>query len=223
VIPVKICGVTTVEDALLAAELGASAIGLVFWPGSPRFVEIAQAKAIVAVLPPFVAAVGVFVNQPEHAAHVARDIGLSAVQFHGDEPPDSYRDFPARVIKAIPVRDDTAADAAAAVPASATVLLDAHDPIRRGGTGQPIDWVVAARIARLRRVILSGGLRAANVAEAVAAVAPYAIDVSSGVEGVFGRKDPAKLRALFGALRAADRLELADQAKRRDTAAYNAE
>jgi phosphoribosylanthranilate isomerase len=203
VIPVKICGITTIEDALLAAELGASAIGLVFWPGSPRFVEVRQAKEIVAALPPLVSAVGVFVNQAEHAADVAREVGLGAVQFHGDEPPESYRVFPTRVIKSVAVRDDAAATEAAAVPAVATVLLDAHDPVKRGGTGRSIDWSIAARIARARKVILSGGLTAANAVEAVAAVAPYAIDVSSGVERAAGRKDPEKLRALFTALRTA--------------------
>jgi len=203
VIHVKICGVTTVEDALLAAELGASAIGLVFWPGSPRFVEVGQAKAIVAALPPLVSAVGVFVDQAGDAAQVAREVGLGAVQFHGDEPPETYLGFPTRVIKSIAVRDDSAEAAAAAVPAAATVLLDAHDPVRRGGTGKPIDWSIAAKIARQRPVILSGGLTAANAAEAVAAVAPYAVDVSSGVERMPGRKDPEKLRALFASLRAA--------------------
>lgn len=200
---VKICGVTNTEDALLAAALGASAIGLVFWPGSPRFVEVAQAKAIVAALPPLVAAVGVFVDQPDHARHVAREIGLSAVQFHGDEVPGSYREFPVRVIKAVTIRDAAAREAAAAVPAGATVLLDAHDRVKRGGTGRTVDWSIAAMIARERPVILSGGLTADNVAEAVRTVAPYAIDVSSGVELALGRKDPAKLRALFAALEAA--------------------
>ncbi len=199
-IRVKICGVTTVEDARLAADLGASAIGLVFWPGSPRFVQIEQAKAIVAALPPFVAAIGVFVDQPEHAALVARQVGLGAVQFHGDEAPERYAGFPVRVIKAVAVRDAAAAAAADAVLPEATVLLDAHDPIRRGGTGRSIDWTIAAGIARRRSIILSGGLTPANVEEAVAAVAPYAIDVSSGVEASAGRKDPAKLRALFAAL-----------------------
>src|SRR5262249_21222516 len=151
-IRVKICGVTTVEDARLAAELGASAIGMIFWPESPRFVETRQAKAIVAALPPFVAAVGVFVNQPGEAASVARGVGLGAVQLHGDEPPESYRGFPLRVIKSVAVKDASADDAAGAVPAAATVLLDAHDPIRRGGTGIPIDWAIAARIARRRPV-----------------------------------------------------------------------
>jgi phosphoribosylanthranilate isomerase len=197
---VKICGVTAPGDAVLAAQLGASAIGLVFWPGSPRCVDAAQARAIVAALPPFVSAVGVFVNQVAEAAQIARDVGLSAVQFHGDEPSAAYRDFPIRVIKAVTVLDASAREAAAVVPASATVLLDAHDRVKRGGTGRQIDWSIASMIARERPVILSGGLSADNVAAAIAAVQPYAIDVSSGVESAPGRKDPAKLRALFAAL-----------------------
>jgi len=197
---VKICGVTTVEDAALAADLGASAIGLVFWPHSPRFVDVEQAKRIVAALPPFVGAVGVFVNQADTALGTARDVGLNAVQFHGDEPPESYRTLPVRVIKAIGVTDDGARDRAAAVPARAMVLLDAHDPVKRGGTGREIDWTIAARIARARPVILSGGLSAENVGRAIEVVRPYAIDVSSGVESAPGRKDPHKLRALFDAL-----------------------
>ena len=200
-IRVKICGITTVEDARLAAELGAAAIGLVFWPGSPRVVELKRAKAIVAALPPFTSAVGVFVDQPQEAERIAREIGLTAVQFHGDEPPGTYRTFPLRVIKAVTVRDASALEEAATVPASATVLLDAHDRVKRGGTGRVVDWSIAAMIARQRPAILSGGLTAANVAEAVAAVLPYAIDVSSGVESAPGRKDPAKLREFFSALR----------------------
>ena len=188
---VKICGVTRPEDARLAAELGASAIGIVLWPGSPRYVESAKAREIVASLPAFVSAVGVFVNQHEVAERVAREIGLMVVQFHGDEAPGSYRTFPFRVIKAVTVRDASAREEAAAVPASATVLLDAHDRVKRGGTGRQIDWSIAAMIARERPVILSGGLNAENAAEAVETVAPYAIDVSSGVERVVGRKDPA--------------------------------
>jgi phosphoribosylanthranilate isomerase len=197
---VKICGMTRVEDARLAVELGASAIGLVFWPGSPRLVTRAQAKAIVAALPPFVSVVGVFVDQPEEALRVAHDVGLSAVQFHGDEAPGSYRAFPLRVIKAVTVQDASAREEAGAVPPNATVLLDAHDRVKRGGTGRVVDWSIAAMIARERPVVLSGGLTAGNVAEALAAVRPYAIDVSSGVESAPGRKDPAKLRALFAAL-----------------------
>ena len=198
---VKICGVTTVADAVLAAELGASAIGLIFWPGSPRAIDRARAKTIVASLPPFVGAVGVFVNQTSEAAELAHDVGLTAVQFHGDESVESYRSFPMRVIKSVAVRDRTACGTAAAVPANATVLLDAHDPVARGGTGRPIDWTIAEAIARTRPVILSGGLDASNAAAAVTAVRPYALDVSSGVESAPGRKDPAKLRDLFAVLR----------------------
>lgn len=197
---IKICGITTREDALIAAELGASAIGILFWPASPRFVEHERARAIVRALPPFVGAVGVFVNQVQEAAELAPDLGLTAVQFHGDEAPDSYRGFPVPVIKAVAVRDESSREDAAAVPADVTVLLDAADPEKRGGTGRVVDWAIAAAIARSRRTILSGGLSPANVAAAIAAVAPYAIDVSSGVESAPGRKDHAKLRELFAAL-----------------------
>lgn len=201
ILRVKVCGITTPEDAVLAAELGASAVGLIFWPQSPRAVDLARAKAIVAALPPLVSAVGVFVNQQADALRIAEEAGLAAVQFHGDEPADSYRGFPVRVIKAVAVRDDSAIAAATAVPAAAHVLLDAHDPVRRGGTGRTIDWSIATAIARRRPVILSGGLNAGNVAQAIATVRPYAIDVSSGVESAPGRKDPGKLRALFDILR----------------------
>ena len=200
-IRVKICGITAPGDAELAAELGASAIGLVFWPGSPRAVDVGRAKEIVAGLPPFVTAVGVFVNQQTEAIRIAAEVGLSAVQFHGDETPASYRDLPVRVIKAIGVPDASAVPVAAAVPARAHVLLDAHDPIRRGGTGRTIDWSIAAAIAARRPVILSGGLNADNVRLAIEAVHPYAIDVSSGVEASPGRKDPAKLQHFFDILR----------------------
>ncbi len=199
-IRVKICGVTRVEDAVLAAELGASAIGMVFWPGSPRCIDPARAKAIVKALPPFVAAVGVFVNQTGEASAIASDVGLSAVQLHGDEEPDTYRACSHHVIKAIAVRDGSAAEAAAAVPHTADVLLDAHDAVKRGGTGHTIDWSLAATIARQRAIILSGGLNALNVADAIGAVRPAAIDVSSGVESAPGTKDHAKLRALFDIL-----------------------
>lgn len=197
---VKICGVTDPDDALAAVDAGASAIGMLFWPESPRFVDRARAREIVKVLPPFVSAVGVFVNQVQEAADVAPEVGLSAVQFHGDEVPESYRGFPVPVIKAVAVRDQSSVAEAVALPEDVTVLLDADDRARRGGTGRVIDWPVAAAIARRRRTILSGGLSPLNVADAVAAVAPYAIDVSSGVESSPGRKDRAKLRALFAAL-----------------------
>jgi phosphoribosylanthranilate isomerase len=202
---VKICGITEPDAAAMAADLGATAIGLVFWPASPRFVDRTRARRILAALPPLVRAVGVFVDQVPEARSIAEDLGLSAVQFHGDEAPADYEGFPYPVIKAVAVRDAASKAAAAAVPARTTVLLDAHDPVKRGGTGVPIDWSVAAAIARDRRVILSGGLNADNVAAAIAAVRPYGIDVSSGVESAPGKKDRDKMRALFTAIDAAAR------------------
>lgn len=203
-IKVKICGITRVEDAESAAALGADAVGFVFWPPSPRFVEAERARAIACGLPPMVTAVGVFANQPpEEVARVAAAVGLGAVQLHGDERVEDYAGLACRVIKAVPVGLDRAPDEALALPGHVTVLLDAHDPVRLGGTGTTIDWTIAARVARARRVILSGGLRPENVGDAVATVRPYGIDVSSGVETAPGRKDVEKMRALFDAIRQA--------------------
>ena len=201
-IAAKICGVTAPEDAQLAVELGARAIGMVFWPGSPRAVRIDRAREIAGALPPFVTLVGVFVDQPvDEVSTVATTVGLDAIQLHGNETVEAYADTGRRTIKSVPVHDGATTAAADAVPADTTVLLDAHDPIKRGGTGRPIDWTIAAAIARRRPIILSGGLTPDNVAAAVGAVAPYAVDVSSGVESAPGRKDPAKLRRFFDALR----------------------
>jgi phosphoribosylanthranilate isomerase len=205
---VKICGIRTVDDARLAVELGAVALGFIFWPSSPRYIEPAEAGAIVAALPPFVTTVGVFVNQPvEIVSHVADQVNVGAIQLHGDEAVEDYADDAAgvsrgrRIIKAVAVANGRdCVPVVKAVPAAATVLLDAHDPEKRGGTGQTIDWTQAASAARVRPIILSGGLNADNVREAVAAVRPYAVDVSSGVESSPGVKDPDKLRALFAAL-----------------------
>lgn len=197
---VKICGITSAYDAALAVSAGASAIGLVFWPSSPRAVDVTRARAIVAAVPAPVSVVGVFVNQVEEAKRVCAELGLSAAQFHGDETADDCRSMDVRVIKSIAVRDQSAVEAAVALPDSVTVLLDAYDPIRRGGTGKPIDRSVAREIARRRFTILSGGLTAETVNEAIAAIRPWAIDVSSGVEQAPGKKDPAKILALFAAI-----------------------
>lgn len=197
---VKICGITTVSDGLLAAEMGASSIGMVFWPSSPRFVDPVRARAIVKALPAHVNTVAVFVNQMDDALAIAQDVGVGAVQLHGDERPGEYAGFSLPVIKSVAVRGRETLVEAAAIPADVMVLLDAHDPVRRGGTGTVIDWSIAAEIAGTRPVILSGGLTASNVADAVRAVRPQGIDVSSGVECQPGCKDPGKLRALFAAL-----------------------
>lgn len=203
-IKVKICGITRAEDAEVAAALGADAIGFVFWPRSPRFVDAGLARAIARALPPMVTAVGVFADQSaDEVGAVAAAVGLGAVQLHGRERVEDFAGLSCRVIKALPVEPGRRPDEALSLPGHVTALLDAHDPVRLGGTGRTIDWTVAARVARARRVILSGGLRPENVRDAVAAVAPYAIDVSSGVEAAPGRKDPERMRALFDAIRQA--------------------
>ena len=199
---VKICGITQPADAVQAVSAGASAIGLVFWPSSPRAVDAVRAREIIAAVPAPVSVIGVFVNQVDEAKRVSTELGLSAVQFHGDETADDCHRMDVRVIKAVAVRDRSAIDSALALPDTVTVLLDAHDPIKRGGTGKPVDWSLAREVARRRFTILSGGLTPDNVSEAVAAVRPWAIDVSSGVESAPGRKDHTKLRDLFSALNA---------------------
>jgi phosphoribosylanthranilate isomerase len=198
---VKICGVTRLEDAVLAAELGASAIGFVFWPHSLRCIDPFRARRIAAALPPFVTPVGVFVDQPiEYVQAVANLVPLGAVQLHGDEPLAHFAALRRRIIKALPVGPDFAPATVAALPPAVTALLDARDPVARGGTGRAIDWELAAAAARLRPLILAGGLDAQNVAAAIGRVRPYGIDVSSGVEVEPGVKDAARLRALFAAL-----------------------
>jgi phosphoribosylanthranilate isomerase len=176
----------------------------VFWPESPRYVDPFRARAIAARLPPFVTTVGVFVNQAaDYVMGVASLVRLGAAQLHGDETPDAAAALPLPVIKAIRLGD---ADIAA-WPARTTLLLDAQDPVRRGGTGQTIDWSAAAVVARERRVLLAGGLTPDNVTEAVVRVRPFGIDVSSGVERAPGIKDPHRIRALFASLAAVGSME----------------
>jgi phosphoribosylanthranilate isomerase len=192
---VKVCGVTRLDDALAAADAGASAVGFVFWPNSPRFIDPYRARAIAAKLPPFVTAVGLFVNQPAgYVNGVASLVRLGAVQLHGDETPEFAESIAAPVIKALPV------ERAGGWPEATTLLLDAHDPVKRGGTGRVIDWSAAAAVAAGRRVLLAGGLTPENIADAIARVRPFGIDVSSGVERAPGIKDHARIRALFEAI-----------------------
>ena len=204
-VPVKICGITRPGDAELAAGLGAAWVGFIFWPRSPRFVEPETAAAILAGLPPHVGGVGVFVDQAVDEVNAVADaVGLSAVQLHGGESAETCRGCRRRVIKAVRLSGNGAGDDPDAVWSGATILVDAFDPVRMGGTGRRVDWTRAARLARRRPLMLSGGLRAENVADAVRQVAPYGLDVSSGVESAPGVKDPARLRAFFAALTAAD-------------------
>jgi phosphoribosylanthranilate isomerase len=202
---IKLCGVTRPEDACLAVTLGVDALGFVFWPCSPRHVTAAQAAAIASTLPPMIWTVGVFVDQPlEDIRRIAAEVGLGAVQLHGDEPPDSWVGVPGVCIKAVGTGAGVDPASIAAWPAEVYPLVDALDPVRRGGTGRPADWAAAAVIARIRPTLLAGGLDASNVGDAIARVRPYAVDVSSGVERSPGIKDPSRLRAFVEAVAAAD-------------------
>ena len=201
---VKICGITNAEDGSLAACLGASAIGFVFWPDSPRCVTPDQAAAIGASIGPLTTKIGVFVDtSPDEIERIVVQAGLDVVQLHGSEPRDLADRVGCPVIRSVACDATGPVPAFEEIPASATVLFDAHDPERHGGTGRRANWAEAGRWAKRRRLILSGGLGPLNVAEAIAAVRPYAVDVSSGVEEAPGRKDPAKLRAFFAAVASA--------------------
>jgi len=201
---VKVCGICRREDAQLAVELGAAAIGFVFWPQSPRCIAPDIARAIARTLPDDVMTVGVFVDQPpSEVMDIVGTVGLDAIQLHGSENAAEYAGVGSKMIKAIPVAQGFDAAVVDALPDDVTPLLDAHDPVRRGGTGKKIDWSIAAAVAGRRETILSGGLNPRNVAEALACVRPAMLDVSSGVEEMPRRKDPAKLREFFSAIRRA--------------------
>ncbi len=198
---VKICGITRLADAELAVECGAGALGFVFWPDSPRFIDPESARAIVATLPPAVIPVGVFVNQSrEYVNEVAAKVSLGAVQLHGDESVEYARAMTRPVLKAVALAE-ASEEAIDAWPLETMMLLDVHDPVRRGGTGRIVDWGRASTVARRRPVILAGGLTPENVGEAIGRVGPSGIDVSSGVERSPGLKDPDKLKALFVAMK----------------------
>ena len=198
---VKICGITSLQDAEAAVDAGADSLGLVFWRKSPRFIDPHRARAIVSTLPPFVVTVGVFVNQPAaHVRGIASLVRLGAVQLHGDEDVLYAAGMDCPVIKAVSLERADDGDRIDIWPLRTTLLLDVHDPVSRGGTGRTIDWSAAAPVAARRRALLAGGLTPENVVEAVARVQPFGIDVSSGVERSPGVKDHARIRALFEAL-----------------------
>jgi phosphoribosylanthranilate isomerase len=201
---VKVCGITREADAALAVSLGAAALGFIFWPGSPRAVTPAAARAIQAQLPPFVTRVGVFVNaSPAEVAEVSRAAGLDIVQLHGDEPVEAYAGIGPRIVKVAALETTADVDRVLAWPLTVTPLVDAMDRERRGGTGRLADWTLAAQVAAVRPMVLAGGLNAGNVGDAVFRVRPWAVDVSSGVEDAPGIKNPARLRAFFARLAAA--------------------
>lgn len=193
-IKVKICGITTLEDALVAAEAGADALGFVFYNGSSRCIRPEQAAAIIRQIPPFVQAVGLFVNEElETINAVTNCCSLDIIQLHGDEPPSFCAAIPRRVLKAIRVRDAASLEQLRDYRTQA-FLLDAWSPTAYGGTGSVFNWDIAASAAKNCRIVLAGGLTPGNVAEAIRTVRPYAVDVSSGVESAPGKKDAALVR-----------------------------
>jgi len=202
-IRIKICGITNLEDALLAADLGANALGFIFYAKSPRSVAPETAREIIRQLPPFIVTVGVFVN--EEAATVrdlAARVGLDWVQPHGTEPPEYCRSLGRRVMKAFRIKDENSLrELEAYRGAVQAFLLDTYKKGQTGGTGETFDWDLARKAREYGPIVLAGGLTAENVAQAIAAVRPQAVDVASGVEAAPGKKDPEKLRAFFAGVR----------------------
>lgn len=200
-VKVKICGITCLEDALTAVEAGADALGFVFYPQSPRHIFPEQALDIIRRLPPFVQTVGLFVNEELSIVNTTADqCGLDIIQLHGDETPEYCESVRRRIIKAFRVKDITTLDSLVQYHVSG-YLLDAWSPVTYGGTGQTFNWEIAAKAATSQSIILAGGLTPDNVARAVAAVKPYAVDVSSGVESAPGKKDAMLIRAFVIAAR----------------------
>lgn len=206
---IKICGITSVEDARAAVDAGADAIGLVFYARSPRCVTLEQAAVIARAVGPFVTTVGLFVDpSPEAVQLVLDEVPLQLLQFHGDESPAFCASFQRPFIKALRMAegvDVSAIEREFTYAGALGLLLDSYSPAIPGGTGETFAW---ARIPLERRIplILAGGLSPDNVAAAVTQVRPYAVDVSSGVEIAPGRKDSAKITAFVQAVREADQM-----------------
>jgi phosphoribosylanthranilate isomerase len=202
---VKICGLTRPADVAAAVATGADAVGLVFHPESPRATTTEQARGLCALLPPFVAAVGLFVDAPaERIRAVLERVPLDLLQFHGDEPADFCASFGRRWIKAVRMGPGVdPIERSRAYPGAAGLLLDAYDPRLAGGTGLSFDWDrIPAGLAP--GLVLAGGLTPENVAEAIRRVRPFAVDVSGGVESAKGIKDHVKISAFMHGVRDGD-------------------
>ncbi|MDY7565889.1 phosphoribosylanthranilate isomerase [Pseudomonas sp. RTC3] len=198
----KICGITRIEDALAAVDAGADAIGFVFYAKSPRAVSVEQVRAIIAALPPFITTVGLFVNISRcELTEILEIVPLDLLQFHGDETPEDCDGYHRPYIKALRVQagDDIAASCRAYSRASG-ILLDTYVADVPGGTGEAFDWSLIPHTLS-KPIILAGGLTPDNVAQAIAQVRPYAVDVSGGVEMSKGIKDHDKIRAFMHAVR----------------------
>ena len=187
---IKICGITNLDDALIACDAGADALGFIFYPKSPRCVSPQRAREIISALPRGIVKVGVFVNDdPERIEEIAGICGLDLLQLHGDEKPDYCRRFPASmVIKALSPRTAADLEGVADYPVRA-IIVDAFAPGLYGGTGKTSNWNLARTIGESFPPILSGGLNSGNIKDAIASVSPRAVDINSGVESSPGRKD----------------------------------
>jgi phosphoribosylanthranilate isomerase len=202
---IKICGITRYEDARTAANLGADALGFIFYSKSPRYISPTNAAEITKKLPPFVSRVGVFVDEdPQRVLDVARIAGIDTIQLHGNETPEYCASIPLPVIKVFSIRDnfDVSIIQAYKNVNVAGILLDTWDSERRGGSGNTFDWSVALKVCdKSDKVILSGGLGPSNIREAIDTVRPYAVDVNSGVEISPGVKSPYKMRDVISIVR----------------------
>jgi phosphoribosylanthranilate isomerase len=202
---IKICGITNAEDADAAVKGGADALGFVMYRKSPRWVDPSAARAIVAGLPPFVLAVGVFVNEEADRVRALMDeCGFAFAQLHGDESALYCERLGRPALKALRLKDRATLLALAEFQGRANVrgfVIDAFSDQAYGGTGQTVDWALAQEAARSTPIILAGGLNPANVADAIRVVRPYGVDVSSGVEQSPGKKDPHKVKAFIEAAR----------------------
>lgn len=197
---VKVCGMTRTEDALKAVELGADAVGFIFYKKSPRAVTTTKAKSIIKELPPFVHRVGVFVNESAETINTVQEkLGLDLIQLHGDESPAFCRKINSKVLKAIRVNDVSSLVALEKFKVDG-FLLDTFHPGVYGGTGKVFDWKLAKQAGKFGSIIVAGGLTPENVSEAINKSRPYGVDVSSGVEKEPGKKDFKKLRAFFAAV-----------------------
>jgi len=205
---IKICGITRSEDALAAARAGADAIGLVFYPPSPRFVDIEHAAQIAAVLPPFVTTVGLFVNaDSETIAEVVERVGIDLIQFHGNECPDYCAAHGRPWIRALRMKEGIDLDSEAErFSSSRGLLLDAYRPGVPGGTGETFDWErIPAGLAG--RLVLAGGLNPENVTRAVALTRPWSVDVSGGVESAPGLKSADLMARFVDAVRSGEEIQ----------------
>jgi phosphoribosylanthranilate isomerase len=204
---VKICGITSYDDAAMCIDEGAHALGFNFFPPSPRCITPAAAWDIIRRLPPYVERIGVFVDwAPNAIAALADALRLSGVQLHGTESPDDVEDLSAKysVVKALPVKQDFRPASIQQFRAARAILLERFHPELHGGTGEPWDWSRACEAGQYAKIVLAGGLAPENVAHAIRVARPYAVDVATRIERVVGKKDPQLVREFMRAIRLAE-------------------